>query len=217
MTELALTPVSQRLTHDPARWGALRTIALGTFGGCALGIVARGWMRLISDDPEFSWSGTIFIVAGFTIFGFGQSIVAVARNRTERRRTLTIVRAIGVVTMLPLFVAAGAVMLPTVIGGGLAASRAEWRATTRIVCLVVAAGPVVVVGLDLADTFGWSAQSVCGFALMLGIYATIIWATRFTFTAQHDGWRMSQRCKIATLVGVGAFGSLIVASSVGLG
>ena len=193
------------------------TIVLGTLGGCALGIVARGWMRLISDDPEFSWSGTVFIVAGFTIFGLGQSIAAVARTRIGRRRNLTMVRVIGAVTMLPLFVAAGAVLLPTVVGGGLAMARTEWRSAVRIVCLVVAAGPVVFVGRDLIDRFGWSVQSTCGFGLMIAIYAMIVWATRFTFAAQRDGWRMSRRARVAILLGVAALGSLLVLSSVGVG
>lgn len=217
MTDLAVPPLPQRLTATPARLGAPSSIALGTLGGCALGIAARGWMRLISDDPEFSWSGTIFIVTGFTIFGLGQSIVAVARSRIDRRSTLTMVRVIGVVTMLSLFMAAGAVMLPTVVGGGLAAARKGWHVATRIGCLVLAVGPVTFVGRDLVDTFGWSVRSLCGFALMLAIYAAIIWATRFAFAAQNDDWRMSRRAKVAALVGVAVLGSLLVVSSVGLG
>ena len=197
--------------------GVPSTIALGTLGGCALGIAARGWMRLISDDPEFSWSGTIFIVTGFTIFGLGQSIVTVARSRIDRRSTLTMARVIGVVTMLPLFMAAGAVMLPTVVGGGLAAARKGWHVAPRIGCLVLAVGPVTFVGRDLVDTFGWSVRSMCGFALMLAIYAAIIWATHFAFAAQNDDWRMSRRAKVAALVGVAVLGSLLVVSSVGLG
>ena len=53
------------------------------------------------------------------VFGTAQSIVAVARFKTTRRWTLTIVRVVGFVAMLPLFTAAGALMFPTVVGGGL--------------------------------------------------------------------------------------------------
>ena len=88
--------------------GVISTLALGLFGGAALGIAARAWMRLIADDPEFTWDGTIFIVMAFTIFGFTQSIVAAARRRTRRRWTLTVARVIGTVGLLPLFVGAGA-------------------------------------------------------------------------------------------------------------
>ncbi len=187
MTDLAVPPLPQHPAGTPVPLGVPSTIALGALGGCALGITARGWMRLISDDPEFSWSGTIFIVTGFTIFGVGQSIVAAARSRIDRRSTLTTVRVIGVVTMLPLFMAAGALMLPTVVGGGLAAARTGWHVATRIVCLVVGIGPVMFVGQDLIDTFGWSLRSLCGIAVMLAVYAAIIWATHFAFAAQHDG------------------------------
>ena len=38
--------------------------------GVGLGVVLRIWMRLISDDPEFSWGGTIAIVTVFTLLGF---------------------------------------------------------------------------------------------------------------------------------------------------
>ncbi len=176
---------------------ALGTLAAGALGGFGLGVIARAWMRLISDDPEFSWSGTIFIVAGFTIFGIAQSIVAIARWRVRRRWKLTMARTIGAIAMLPLFFAAGAVMLPTVAGCGLAVARRGWRTPVRVLCLLVAAGPVVFVGSDLVGSFGWSFQTLAGFVLMLAIYAAIIWATRFTFMAQPDGWRPSRRARIA--------------------
>lgn len=171
---------------------ALPTIVVGVVGGTALGVVARAWMRLIAEDPAFSWSGTVFIVAGFTIFGFTQSIVAIARARVDRRKKMTIVRTFGVVAMVPLFAAAGALMLPTVVGCGLAVARTGWHTTTRCLCLLVAAGPVLFVGNDLLGSFGWSLHALAGFVLMLAIYATIIWATRFTFTPQSDGWPRPQ-------------------------
>jgi hypothetical protein len=179
---------TQTPTPDPAptRPPVLRTLALGGLGGFALGVLARAWMRLISEDPEFTWTGSIFIVAGFTIFGLAQSIVAIARGRVRRPWRLAVVRAIGAVAMLPLFVAAGAVMLPTVVGGGLAVARTEWRPITRILCIVVAAIPVLFVGHDLVDSFGWSLRTAAGLAGLVAIYATIIWASRFTFAAQPD-------------------------------
>lgn len=159
-------------------------LAGGVLAGLALGVVARAWMRLIAEKPEFTWSGTLFIVLGFAIFGLTQSIVAVARRQPRRRSTLTVIRAIGVVGMLPLFVAAGAQMFPTVVGGGLALARVEWRRITRSICLVVAAGPVILVADDLVGKFGWSLRSIVGLVAMLAIYATIISATRFAFSSQ---------------------------------
>jgi hypothetical protein len=186
MTDLARTrSLPSAVAAPPVP--VLPTLAAGVVGGCALGCIARAWMRLIAEDPEFTWSGTLFIVAGFTIFGFGQSIVAVARQRLRQRSTLTIVRTFGVVAMVPLFGAAGAVMLPTVVGGGLAVARTEWHPAVRGLCLLAATAPVLLVGNDLLGSFGWSLHSLAGFVLMLAIYSIIIRATRFAFSARRNG------------------------------
>jgi len=52
------------------------TLSIGLFGGAALGVTARAWMRFIADHPEFTWTGTMFIVIGFTVFGSTQALVA---------------------------------------------------------------------------------------------------------------------------------------------
>ena len=189
MTDLARTRIrtetrTRTLTPARAPTSVFTAVAIGMISGCALGIIARAWMRLISEDPEFTWSGSIFIVAGFTVFGLAQSLVAVARQRVRRRLPLTIIRMFGAIAMLPLFVAAGSLMFPTVIGCGLAVARTGWHPLVRALCLLVAAGPVVFVGSDLVGSFGWSLQSLAGFVLMLAVYATIIRATRFTFSAR---------------------------------
>lgn len=200
MTDLATTPTA---THESVRRRAVPTLATGLFGGCLLGIAARAWMRLISEDPEFTWNGTLFIIGGFTIFGLTQSIAAVARRRASRRWKLTLVRVLGVIGTLPLFIAAGAIMLPTVVGGGLAFARVEWRKVTRAVCLVVAAAPVLLVGKDLVGSFGWSLHTIAGFVVMLAVYGTIIRTARFTFAAQADGWKLPRWATITFAVWLG--------------
>lgn len=200
MTNLTATPTSQ---SRPLARRTAATLATGIVSGFALGVVARAWMRLIADDPDFTWSGTLFIVFGFTIFGFAQSIVAVARRHARRRWALTLVRTIGTVGMLPLFVGAGAVMLPTVLGGGLSLARDGWSRITRGLCLLVAAVPVVFVGSDLVDKFGWSLHTAAGVAAMLGVYGTIIRATRPTFAQQLDGWRLPRGATIAICIALG--------------
>jgi hypothetical protein len=187
MTDLVYAPP---ITIRQAKLPALPTLAFGALGGCALGIIARAWMRLISEEPDFTWSGTIFIVAGFTIFGFAQSIAAVVRSRDVRLPVSAIVRTFGTISMLPLFAGAGALMLPTAVGGGLAMARVNWPPIARCLCLVLAGAPVVYVGNDLADAFGWSLRWLAGVLLMLGVYGAIVWATRFTLAARLDGWRL---------------------------
>jgi hypothetical protein len=170
--------------HGAPHLATMPALALGAIGGFALGVVARGWMRLISDDPRFTWNGTIFIVGGFAFFGLTQTFVAVARRGTSRWWRLTGIRTIGAVGMLPLFVAAGALMMPAVTGCGFASTRPAWPRAVRGLCLAIAAVPVLFVGTDLIDSFGWSLHAFAGFVLMLAVYAPIIWASRFTFAVQ---------------------------------
>lgn len=197
MTDLAVatSPETRRV-----RSGTLPILALGLFGGPALGVIARAWMRLIAEDPDFTWNGTIFIVLAFTIFGLMQSIAAVARRRARRRWTLTVARVVGGVGFLPLFVGAGAIMMPTVVGGGFALNRPEWRRPFRVLCLLAAAGPVVLVASQLVGSFGWSLHALAGFVVMLAIYGTIIVATRYSIAAFDDGWHVKRRVKVGTLI-----------------
>jgi hypothetical protein len=198
MTDLAVPLTVDGNRSRPAR--TLSILAAGLFGGFALGIIARAWMRLISDDPEFSWTGTIFILAGFTIFGFTQSIAAVGRRRAKRRWALSLARSIGVVGLLPLFVGAGAIMLPTVVGGGLALARVDWRRLVRAICLLAAMFPVVLVGTQLVGSFGWSAHTLIGFLAMVAIYGAIVVTTRFTIAPRPDGLTLDRRVRIVILV-----------------
>jgi len=209
ITTSATTSTADRTTRPRV----VSTLAIGLFGGAALGVAARAWMRLISDDPEFTWGGTIFIVIAFTIFGFTQSIVAVARRRTRRRWTLTLARVIGTVGLMPLFVGAGVVMVPTVVGGGLAFARVEWHRVARGICLVLAAAPVLFVGGDLVSSFGWSLHALAGFVAMLAVYGTVVVATRFTFAAQPGG-RQRPRWLVITFFVI--LGLLLLQFSVGI-
>ena len=141
-------------------------------------------MRLIAEDPEFTWDGTIFIVAAFTIFGFTQSIVAIARQRGEatmdahnrsidrRSRVPAAVRRSGrdhAADRRRRWVRAS--------------TRVGWHRLARAICLLAALGPVVLVGSQLVGSFGWSARALVGFLAMLAIYGTIVATTRFTVAA----------------------------------
>ena len=211
MTDLA-APSAHKVNDTMAATALI--VAGGALGGFVLGIAARAWMRLISDDPGFSWSGTLFIIGGFTVFGLTQSIVAVTRRRTRRCGPLTIARTVGIIGMLPLFFAAGAVMLPTVVAGGLAVVRVDWTRAIRWIFVLFASVPVIFVGRDLIDTFGWSLHATAGVVAMLGVYGVIIWATRFTFTAPPAAWRLPTWAKITIIV---ALALLVLRTTVGAG
>lgn len=96
----------------------LRLVLLGALCGGAWGVAARIWMRLVSTDPAFTWSGTLFIIVVGTIPGLGMGVVLARRGRG---------RWIGIVTMLPFGVGQGLIMLPSVVLGGLALSRRRRR------------------------------------------------------------------------------------------
>lgn len=176
-------------------------VMFGTIAGLSLGVLARLWMRLISTEPEFSWGGTIFIVLGFTIFGLTQSVAALARRRRWRPWAARAARSGGVAGMLPLFVGAGGLMMPTVVGGGLAAWRVEWPKTARSVCALIAAVPVVFVGGGVVGDFGLSLRSLAGIAAMFAIYSGIVWANRATLARPQQGWRL-QRVALVGAIGL---------------
>lgn len=197
---LDLTTTTQPLTSPSSRPHLLVALTAGLFGGALLGAAARAWMRLISDDPEFTWNGTLFIVIGFTIFGFAQAFVAAVRQRATRRWSVVVVRILGAVAMLPLFLGAGAIMVPTVVGGGLARWRAEWRRSVRVVLVLIALAPVAFVSSELIGTFGWSVQAVAGFLAMVAVYGAIISATRFTMTRAEGSKRLPRWVYLAFAV-----------------
>ncbi len=213
MTDLA-APTTVAAPPAPVR--ALPTLATGVLGGLALGVIGRWWMRLIAEDPEFSWNGTIFIVAGFTIFGLTQATALLIRSRARRRWSVVVARVIGTIGMLPLFGAAGAQMMPTVIAGGFAFARVEWSKATRLVCLLIAVLPVAYVTTTLVGTFGWSpGSSTLGFALLLAVYGVVIWAARPTFAAAPRGLELGPRATTVLFVVMAlGLGALLAASGI---
>ena len=175
-------------------------MALGVLAAFALGVTARLWMRLISAKPEFTWPGTLGIVIGFAVFGLTESLVALARRRMWRPWAARATRCLGIIGMLPLFVAAGAQMMPTVVFGGLALWRADWPKIARVACGLVAALAVVLVSKGIIDDFGWSRRALAGVVGLLGLYSVIVWATRPTMTRPVNGWPTR---RVGTVVGIG--------------
>ena len=190
------------------------SMAIGLIFGTTLGVIARGWMRIISVDPEFSWEGTVFIVGIFTVWGFAQGTVIGVRSITSRRWIVTLVRVFGFLGMLPLFFAAGAIMAPTVIFGGLAIHRKAWRSIVRWLLAIGASVPVIVISVQIHGDFGWSWRLLLGIFLLLAIYGTVTMASQKTFAQHIDGWRVPRLLKI-----ISAFGVILAISlpAIGLG
>ncbi len=147
---------------------------VGLVVGAGLGIMARAWMRMISTDPEFTWNGTMFIVLGFTLFGFGQGSAVAIRRAAQRRWVVTAARTFAVLCTLPLFVAAGGIMMPTVIFGGLAWHRTDWPRWTRVVFVALGSTSIAFVGLQLHDHWGWQWRWWAGMAGLFAVYGSVI-------------------------------------------
>lgn len=207
--------------------GAAKTLALGFFGGITVGVLARAWMRWISTDPEFSWSGTIFIVMSFTIFFTTQSIVAVFRRRVRSRRATNLVRIFGVIFSLPLFSAAGAIMLPTVA----IASIALWTEgfsklggkgrVARVILLALSLAIPINISRDIISDFGWTITTLGRILLFAIVYGLVIIATSPTvkpYYGENSGPRkLSKLQKVLLMIGVLGIVLFLFVSIVGIG
>ena len=165
-----------------ARGSAWRLILTGAMGGALLGVVARLWMRWISTDPEFTWSGTIFIVIGFAIFAANQATVFVLRKKTKSRRLTSIIRGAGVLFSLPIFAAAGAIMFPTVA----LASIAVWQKTmdkkVRLALLAISLIiPIMQIWGFISD-FGFNFVTLGRALLFVAIYSVAIYIVKPTIS-----------------------------------
>lgn len=103
--------------------GVLRTVGIGVAAGLGWGIVARGFMRLLATSPEFTWSGTLSIIGSTSLVGGLVALVRLAR----RSGWTPWWRLVGLPFVL-LFSAAGALMLPGVVGGVMLLDRRRWLA-----------------------------------------------------------------------------------------
>jgi hypothetical protein len=186
----------------------------GLVGGLVWGIHARVWMRFISADPQFTWSGTLFIVFGFGIAGLAQSAAYLGRRAGLRRSRLTALRVATFGALLPLGAAAGGPVFPTIVIAPLALTHTEWSTRTRLIVGGIAAIPVVAIAGILLDDLSVG-RAAAGFVWFLGVYAGIVWAARFTMAPQRDGWKASRRVRGLAVAALAVAGILEFAFLVG--
>ncbi len=157
-------------------------VGAGAVLGLAWGLVMRGWMRFISSDPEFSWSGTFFILAATTLAG---TVLGLARLRQQRggqgwwRLSLLVLLGLG---------AGGAVMWPTVIGWGIAFGRR--RPWTVVVPFGVAGAAIQVPIVRESILEDWLRGSAAA-AVAVGVYSVMLvieaWAFSVVFSRSAPG------------------------------
>lgn len=113
----------------------LHPVVKGAMLGLAWGIAMRLWMRFISTNPEFTWAGTGYILGATTLAG---SMLGVGWARRAKAKG-NLWRLTGL-SMLPLGMAAGGVMIPSVLLGALAMGRKNWHPAIRSLLLAIAVG-----------------------------------------------------------------------------
>lgn len=151
--------------------GPWRTAALGFATGLIFGVPARAWMRLISPDPEFTWSGSIAIGVGFGLLFTGAGLCLAGHRRGWSKRALIAAHAVGGVLILPAFGGAGILALPTVVFGGLAVARWDFRVPLRLALATIA----VVVAVATMTTIPGDGLAPWRAALGIALYPAVLW------------------------------------------
>ena len=178
----------------------------------------RLFMHLVSDDPSFTWSGSLFIVGLFGVFGLVQGVVGAARRLGLRRRRLTCWRLFGVFGMALVLMGAGSLMAPTVVAGSLARHRADWPRLARAAGAIVAVLNVAAVTVMVLDEAGLGLRTTVGLVLMSALYTVVVRAVGPTVRPQGDGWRLPKRRLLAIGVAVlAALATLWGVAVVGIG
>ena len=156
-------------------WMTRRPVLSGALLGLMWGIVIRLWMRYISTNPEFTWAGTGYVVGAATLVGTLLGVAAWRYQLGHRRWW-----RLNGLAILTLGVAAGGVMIPTVVLGGLAIGRRRWPQWLRAALLFVAFGFQVLFFAGEADNFpdGRFITGMAAYAVLLGLE---VWAASIPF------------------------------------
>ncbi|MDP1851722.1 MAG: hypothetical protein Q8K48_04825 [Candidatus Planktophila sp.] len=198
----------------------IKIILAALVKGFVVGVVARAWMRWISTDPEFSWSGSIFIVMAFMIFMVNQSLVRLLRQRFKGRRSVLLIRTSGVIFSLPIFTAAGGMMFPAVALASVATWNTALGKRTRGVLLLLALVIPVIISRDIISDFGWSFATIGRILLFVSIYSVVISSTKPTLSPYRNEAsevvKLSKRKKILLVVAILAIGGIFFIFTVGL-
>jgi hypothetical protein len=147
-------------------------VLTGLVGGFVWGSVLRLWMRYISTHPEFSWSGTLFIVGAAAVAGL---VLGVLWWRAGGSRWWRLI-AVGI---LPAFGGAGIIMLPSVLVGAAGLGRTNWLRPVRLGMITVALGAQYAF-LGLGEEFpeGRMIPALAWYTVMIGIE---MWAVSVLF------------------------------------
>jgi hypothetical protein len=151
----------------------LAVIPAGLAVGALTGAAARAWMRLVSTEPEFTWSGTTFVVGVFAFAGLTQGLALAARGRRWRWWPQLPIRLLAAFGAMLLGGGAGIIMLPAIVTGSVAAARSDWPRAARLAVGGIAAVNALALLVVLSgEPLGWRIPA--GWLAMLALYAVII-------------------------------------------
>jgi hypothetical protein len=167
--------------------GIAGTVLGGLVFGVVWGIVFRLFMRLISDDPEFTVAGTAFILAYATLV-WGLSGVQLAARERGWPWWCRLVPSVLVVGLLAFMTIFGPTMPLIVVPLWLALSRGGWPVQVRLVlfgvgALAYAASWAVIIYFDPAfhplsalHVFQGVTAVVAGTAVLVPVLFALAWA-----------------------------------------
>ncbi len=142
----------------------VRGLARGALGGALWGVLARLFMRLLSDDPQFSWEGTLGILGIATVAGARVGLVRGARV-TGRSPWWRLAALPG----LLLFMGPGSLLLPASVG---MAMVLRGRPVVRALGVVLAVVPLTVLAGNEPPL---PPSQVAGLVLMVASCAPLGW------------------------------------------
>ena len=164
----------------------LRGLLAGLGLGILWGAVARLFMRLLTDDPHFSWEGTLFIVG--LAAGAG-ALVGLVRGALRSGRSGW--WRLAALPGLALFAGPGMLLLPASVG---MAMVLRGRAVVRVLGVLVAAGTplLFLVPDDSGEVAELGVAQLPGVALLLLSTVVLGWGIG-EVVRRHHGVRITVR------------------------
>ena len=220
MLAVGLHPYNERFirplkgeTSSPVERARFAIVPFAMFAGAALGVAygaaLRAWMRLVSEDPEFTWAGTLFIVGAFTV-SFALAGLVVGGRRRGWKAMMVPLRMLAIVLSLACFSGAGLVMLPTIVGGALGLARSDWPRWIRRGLVAVAVLSLPLAFLDkphLSNTR--LAVAIVVYAALVSIEIRVF-AEPYRPTVGHLPAYVKVASAAVPVLAIGGLGAMIV-------
>jgi hypothetical protein len=162
----------------------LRHVAAGTALGLVTGAVARGFMALLTQDPQFSWSGTGFILGLFAVAGLCLSTVWHLKGRHRSRWWKLLALPTAMLGFGP-----GFLMVPGTIAFALVGGRRWWTRAAGAAALVGQLALLVWAVTAAEGAEPVTARTFAGLAILLGC----CWALGRGLRVALSGWASSDQ------------------------